>query len=262
MEATATRVEPGQFYWYELLTNDADAAIEFYRHVIGWTTQPYEFPGNEGPAYTVWQNGGAGIGGVMEIDPDTMGEMSPQWVAYVYVTDVDDTVRRAKELGGQVIQDPMDLPTVGRMAGLADPQGATFWLLAPSSDESMPKTPAVGSFSWNELATSDSQASLDFYRQLFDWDTIEELDMGNGWMYRMFGRKGSMWGGIYNSSPDSKLDRLWLFYVRVEDIDAAVERVKERGGTVVSGPMEVPGGDRVAECRDPQGAAFGLHASQ
>ena len=52
----------------------------------------------------------------------------------------------------------------------------------------------------------------------------------------------------------------WLFYVRTEDIGGALDRVRAGGGTVLNGPMEVPGGDRVAQCRDPQGATFALHA--
>jgi predicted enzyme related to lactoylglutathione lyase len=54
----------------------------------------------------------------------------------------------------------------------------------------------------------------------------------------------------------------WLYYVKVDDLDAALERVKERGGQVLNGPMDVPGGDRVAQCLDPQGAAFALHGSK
>ena len=53
----------------------------------------------------------------------------------------------------------------------------------------------------------------------------------------------------------------WLFYIRVEDVNASVEQVKAAGGQVVHGPMEVPGGDWVVQCVDPQGAHFALHST-
>lgn len=262
MESTATKVRQGQFLWHELLTSDAEAAIEFYKHVIGWNTQKYNFEGNEEPEYTMWVAGETPVGGVMQIDPKTMGNIPPGWTGYVHASDVDATLRKAGDLGGSVIGEPMDIPTVGRMAGIADPQGAVFWVLQPGSSEPMPEAPDVGSFSWNELATTDSAAAFDFYRRLFGWKQWEEMDMGSGWIYRMFGQGEKMYGGIYNKPAEMTAPSNWLYYVKVADLDAALERVKERGGQVVSGPMEVPGGDRVATCLDPEGVAFALHGAK
>jgi hypothetical protein len=259
METTATRVEQGQFLWHELITSDTDAAIDFYKHVIGWNTQPYDFQGNAGPAYTMWTAGEAPVGGVMQIDSETMGDLPPGWTGYVNTPDVDAIVRQARKLGGSVIAEPMDIPTVGRMAGLADPQGASFWVLTPSSSSPMPEPPEIGSFSWNELATTDYNAAFDFYRQLFGWKQWDDLDMGDGFMYRMFGQGETMYGGIYNKPPEMPAPPHWLYYIKVSDIDAALERLRERGGQVLNGPMEVTGGDRVAQCLDPQGLGFGLH---
>jgi uncharacterized protein len=259
METRATDIGHSTFLWHELLTRDRDKAVEFYTYVIGWDTQAYDFQGNEGPEYTMWAAGGVPVGGVMEIDEETMGDMQPGWSGYVHTPDVDATLRKAKELGGSVPGEPMDIPTVGRMAELTDPQGATLWVLAPTPSESMPEPPASGSFSWNELATTDYEAAFDFYRRLFGWRQWDDMDMGDGFMYRMFGEGEQMYGGIYNKPPEMPAPPHWTFYVIVDDIDAALERVKERGGQVLNGPMEVPGGDRVAQCLDPEGAAFGLH---
>ena len=251
----------GNFLWHELLTTDSNAAIDFYKDVVGWNTQAYDFEGNEGPAYTMWVAGSTPVGGVMQIDPKTMGEMPPMWNAYVYTPDVDATIRRAKELGGSVVVDPMEVPTVGRMAGLADPQGAVLWILQPSSSEEMPGAPREGSFTWNELATTDYEAASDYYNSLFGWKNFDDMDMGGGMIYRMFGQGDKMYGGMYNKTPDMQMPPHWLFYANVRDINAALERVKENGGQVLNGPMEVPGGDRIAQCLDPQGAAFALHES-
>jgi hypothetical protein len=51
----------------------------------------------------------------------------------------------------------------------------------------------------------------------------------------------------------------WLLYIRVQDVTEALAAVKEHGGKVLNGPMDVPGGV-IAQCMDPQGAAFALHA--
>ena len=68
-----------------------------------------------------------------------------------------------------------------------------------------------------------------------------------------------MYGGMYDKPADMPAPPHWLCYVVVDDIDTALNRVRERGGQVLNGPDEVPGGDRVAQCLDPHGAGFGLH---
>jgi predicted enzyme related to lactoylglutathione lyase len=68
-------------------------------------------------------------------------------------------------------------------------------------------------------------------------------------------------GGIYNKPADVPQAH-WLSYAMVPDTDKAVEKVKRAGGKIVNGPMEVPGGDRIAVGVDPQGAAFALHSAK
>jgi predicted enzyme related to lactoylglutathione lyase len=87
------------------------------------------------------------------------------------------------------------------------------------------------------------------------------MDMGGGMTYRTFGQGEKMYGGIYNKPLEMPAPPHWLYYINVDDIEAALDRVKEHGGQVLNGPMEVPGGSRIAQCLDPQGAAFALHQS-
>ena len=88
------------------------------------------------------------------------------------------------------------------------------------------------------------------------------MDMGGGNTYQMFGRGGDSLGGIFTKTPEMPMPGPpgWLLYISVADIDAAVAQAGTSGGQVLNGPMEVPGGDLVAQCMDPQGAAFALHA--
>ena len=69
------------------------------------------------------------------------------------------------------------------------------------------------------------------------------------------------WGACTTCFPRSPPPPHWLLYAKVPDVEAAAETVKSLGGQVLNGPMDVPGGDRVVQCMDPQGAAFALHSS-
>jgi predicted enzyme related to lactoylglutathione lyase len=68
-------------------------------------------------------------------------------------------------------------------------------------------------------------------------------------------------GGMFNKPPQMPVSA-WLYYVQVPDVQRAAETVKQHGGQIVQGPMEVPGGDWIAQCLDPQGAMFAVHARQ
>jgi uncharacterized protein len=87
--------------------------------------------------------------------------------------------------------------------------------------------------------------------------------MGPMGKYYMFGRAQHSMGGMITKSPDmAHLPNAWLIYFRVPDAAAAAGRVKANGGTVLHGPMEVPDGDWIIQCMDPQGAAFALHSKK
>ena len=75
----------------------------------------------------------------------------------------------------------------------------------------------------------------------------------------MYGKDGRTLGGMATKPKNYPAPPHWVYYVKVDDLDGALARVKKDGGTVMNGPMEVPGGDRIAQCLDPQGAEFALH---
>ena len=117
-----------------------------------------------------------------------------------------------------------------------------------------------GEFSWHELATSDYEAGFDFYSALFGWTKTTAMDMGEMGMYQMYGSGEQELGGMYNLTPEIPAPPHWLLYTTVSDVAVAAETVKSLGGKVLNGPMDVPDGDRVVQCMDPQGAAFALHS--
>ena len=245
----------GRFVWYDLMTSHPKNAEPFYTKVLGWGTQPFE-----GMPYTMWTANGTPIGGVGQVKG---AGVPPHWIAYIAVEDVDAAVKQIASLGGKTIVPGTDIPTVGRFAVVADPQGAVFSVFTPTDGGSGPGSdaePGIGEFSWHELMTTDYAAGFAFYQRLFGWDKLAEHDMGPLGIYLIFGRNGRELGGMFTMAPDMRMPPNWLQYVRVDSADAAAERVKANGGQIINGPMEVPGGDRIAQCMDPQGAAFAVHS--
>lgn len=250
----------GRFVWLDLMTSDPAAAQKFYTQLIGWGIEVWD---GAGTPYSMWTNGGTSLGGVMQLPAEAQeGGAVPHWLAHIATPDVDETVDTARDLGATVMVPPTDIPTVGRFAVLADPQGAVFAAFTPESTvPGHDDRPAVGEFSWHELATTDQVAAFDFYHRLFGWQKATDFDMGEMGIYQMYGRFPDVpLGGIFTRPKEMPVNA-WLHYVRVPDVRPAVEKVKELGGQVVNGPMEVPGGDLIAQCLDPQGAMFALHSA-
>ena len=249
----------GSFIWYELITTDQDAAIDFYSKVIGWTSA--DFPSNDF-RYSILSVGDRGVAGAMKIPDDALAQGGhPAWLGVVGVTDFDATVERITAAGGSVHKAPDNIPTVGRYAVVADPGGAIFELLSPEPMDKeppplAPNTP--GTVGWHELYSgAGEKAAFDFYSRLFGWTTDTEMDMGDMGKYRIFARDGVQIGGMMDK-PENVPVSNWTFYFNVDGLDAAVERVKANGGQVLMGPMEVPGGSWIIQGRDPQGAHFAL----
>jgi predicted enzyme related to lactoylglutathione lyase len=240
------------------MTTDTAAAETFYKHVLGWRSAPFEASPTP---YTIFsRTPQVQVAGLMK-RPEGMN-MPPFWAMYIAVPKLEDAVAHIKRLGGGEMSPVIEVPTIGRMQMMKDPQGAAFYIIQPSSTEERPETaPEVGEASWHELMTTDAAAAMPFYQQVFGWQPSQAMDMGPLGMYQMFNRPHGMIGGMMNKPPEmADVPPNWQIYFRVPDINAAVERIKSNGGTILNGPMEVPGGDWIVNAMDPQGAAFSLHA--
>jgi uncharacterized protein len=251
---TMTR-KTGRFDWYDLMTTDVAGAKAFYTKTLGWKMAPWD----QGD-YEMWSAGDMAIGGVMALPPELkkLG-VPPHWMAYIETDDVDATAKKAQQLGGKIANPPADIPKVGRFAVLTDPQGVSFAVFKPL--EGVPDMPhKAGFFSWHELHTTDNEAAWKFYAELFGWKHTRSMDMGPGGTYRMFGldSQNSM-GGMSNMAKVQNTPPYWLYYVSVDNLDTTVADIQKNGGKILNGPMEVPGGDRIAMCMDPQGGMFAVH---
>jgi uncharacterized protein len=249
----------GRVLWYELLTTDLTAAESFYTKVVGWTVKPFE--GSPQP-YDMWvRDGGQPVGGVMTI-PAGMN-FPAHWEMYVGVDSFDSAAAQVQRLGGRALGPLLTIPAVGRMQTMTDPQGAVFAIYEPASPPMQSEQePQPGSGSWHELMTTDVEAAMRFYTELFGWKPTEAFDMGPMGKYHMFARSFAL-GGMMNKPKEmAQVPPNWGLYFRVPEINSAADRVKSNGGNILNGPMEVPGGDMIVNCMDPQGAAFSLHAKK
>jgi uncharacterized protein len=174
---------------------------------------------------------------------------------------VDVAADRIKRLGGAVYVPPTN-SNIGRISVVADPQTATFGLL--KGLKAGQRRPAdlgkPGRVGWHELLAADWEKAFAFYGELFGWQKAG-ADIDPIHTYQLFSAGEQTIGGMFTKRPEDPLP-FWLFYFNIGDIDAAAERVKNGGGQVFKGPLELPGGGWIARCRDPQGAAFALQGSR
>ena len=160
----------GDFIWYELMTSDADGACAFYKALIGWKI---EAPASGLIDYQIIATENGAVAGLMAITTEMQaGGVIPAWVGYVAVDDVDAMAKSFVDGGGAVLKQPWNTPTIGRMAFVADPQGARLYIMKPIPPAGNPDAeslsfsydkPRDGHCGWNELATSDPAAALQFY---------------------------------------------------------------------------------------------------
>ncbi len=127
--------EVGAVTWNELATTDAEKATSFYVDLFGWNAEPMDT--GDGPAYTVISVGERANGGIREQEPEEQAMAPPYWVPYLAVESTDESVARVAELGGAVLMQPLDVPVGGggRIAAIADPQGAALSLWQGEMDD-------------------------------------------------------------------------------------------------------------------------------
>lgn len=255
--------DKGRFVWYELGTRAPEKALDFYTKVAGWGSKKWDMAPIPYTILTRSADDETGVGGMFTMsEPDFPPDLPSHFMASLYTENVDATAERTKELGGKVHHGPADIPEVGRFAIIEDPQGAFIALLqtnGPASEGE--KEPQMGDFVWNELMTTDYAAAFDFYKDLFNWQIDQDMPMDDNMIYRIFRPEGGerSVGGIFTKPADMPGPSAWLYYINVPDLNAALETVKENGGQVLNGPMQVPGGAHIAQCTDPEGTFFALH---
>jgi hypothetical protein len=237
------------FVWYELCTNDLDGAKAFYGKLFGWTSKQFE--GEGAPEYHIQEMAGKGVAGMM---PLPEGMPKPFWLGYVGVADADAAIEKAKAAGADVHR-VMDIPSVGKIGLVSDPQGVGYAVIQGYSEQ---KSEAFnqnepGHGNWHELHSPDPVAGFDYYAGLYGWTKGQTMPMGPMGDYQLFQVDGIDVGGMMRIQPGG-MHPSWLFYFGVPDIDEAVELINANGGQILQGATEVPGGAWIVQLTDPQGA--------
>lgn len=252
----------GSFIWYELMSPDPESAKAFYDAVVGWDIEPE--PAGAMDYRMIRRSDGGNAGGVLRLTQDMASHgAKPIWLGYVAVDDVDATAGQIAAAAGKVLMPPSDIPGVGRIAMVADPQGSPLYVMKPTppdGDETKESdvfsSTAEQRVGWNELTTPDPVAARQFYGDLFGWTSEEFMPMGEMGEYRFFDHRGTRIGAVCRVQSGGSQG--WRFYIRVPSISRSLEAAEAGGGTIGMGPHEVPGGDHIVIGRDPQGAEFAL----
>jgi len=265
--ATNSRHNPqGDFIWYELMTPDAEGAKAFYDAVVGWNIGEAvaEYNGYR----MIGRSDGGFAGGVLPLTAEMQQHGArPTWLGYICVSDVDEKIAAVEAAGGKALMPATDIPNVGRIAMVADPQGAPFYVMKPIPPANDPNAQsdvfsmtAAQRVNWNELSTSDPAAARRFYGEQFGWASEEFMPMGEMGEYRFIDHHGQRIGALCGTMPGQHSK--WRYYFRVPSIAKAKEVVEAKSGTVVMGPHQVPTGDWILIGSDPQGAEFALVGGQ
>jgi hypothetical protein len=243
------------------MTPDPEGAKTFYDAVVGWEIGPAveEFKGYR----MIGRSDGKSAGGVMPLS-DEMREHGarPVWLGYIHVPDVDQSVASIEQAGGKTFMAPFDIPNVGRIAMVADPTGAPFYVMKPAPQDANSESDVFSPdqaehIRWNELSTTDQDGAIDFYKRQFGWNQEGDMDMGEMGKYAFIQANGVAIGAIMRKPPQLPVS-LWTYYIGVDDIDRAIDAINAGGGQVLNGPHEIPGGEFALNAMDPQGAPFGL----
>ena len=261
---TDTRLA-GKVVWHELITDTPEESQRFYTELFGWEFQDVGL--NLGFSrtvnYTLIRNQGRLIGGFIDQNLLATEADISQWVVLLSVADIDAAVGFVETSGGTVFSPPRDMAERGRMAVVADPQGALLSLLEARGGDPLDTAEAdIGGFLWNELWTSDVDAATEFYQGIADYsvdDRTVTSDEGSH-NYRVLktadvGRVGILPNPIEGLAP------LWATYIRVADdaaLDAMVDRVEALGGSILLAPQDRDIGGRVALIADPSGAGIAI----
>ena len=248
----------GKWVWYELESSNVEKSKAFFGELLGWQIEAAE---TAGAKYALCKAGGKEIA---SIEPVEVKNGKSHWVPYVSVPDVDAAVKAAEENKGKVVKPAQDVPQIGRYAVVSDPNGAVFALFRSerSDDPDSKGPPQAGVFLWNELLTRHKKAhasSLAFYPAVIGY-TTSQMEMGDAkkkTSYDMLAYAEKPRAGV-NAAKPASMGGQWLPWVAVDDVDAAVVKVKALKGKVAQKPFDIANVGRAAVVTDPTGAPVGL----
>ena len=271
--ADQDRYIPGVPCWIDTAQPDPEAAVAFYRELFGWEFEDVMPPDAPRPYFIARLRGGdvAAVTSPAEGAPPAAA-----WRTYIWVEDADETAAKARAAGGTVLMDAFDVGDSGRMAVLADPEGAPFIAWQARAHRGAAIVNEHASLNFNDLHVRDIERAKAFYGAVFGWEAIE-VGAGHAWALPAYGdfleqrRPGTREGMASMGAPprfvevvaslapipDDQADARphWGVTFAVDDADAIAARAAELGGRIVVAPFDAPW-VRMTLISDPQGATF------
>jgi predicted enzyme related to lactoylglutathione lyase len=245
--STGVSTAIGRIVWHDHISEDAGRAQEFYKQLLGWETEIWKPGEMDYPMIIVGGQMHGGFG-------PAQGRSPARWLCHVCVDNTDEPAARATANGGEMLGSPRDIPEVGRMAVIRDPQGAVISLFSPQGD-APPQT--TGAFEWDELWTTDLEGAKKFYGAVIGW-RANEMSMGDAGTYVLFGIGDKDSAGCTAIQPDMQVPPNWLAYLHTDDIEATLAKAPELGGSVMMPRMDMEGIGAFAVLTDTVGATFGV----
>jgi len=240
--------------WVDIMTTDTAKTQAFYTELFGWTVDD---PGPDYGGYTNFHKDGHPVAGCMGHTGEGPANI---WSIYLATDDAEKTCEAATAHGGMVMFPPMDVMALGKMSMVLDPGGAAIGLWQPGEFNGFgvlaePNTPA-----WFELHTREYAKAVQFYRDVFKWDTHVTGD-SDEFRDTTLGEGEGQLAGIMDASifpADAPLG--WSVYFAVDDTDAALAKIAKLGGATVIPAEDTPYG-RLAAATDATGSLFKLVAN-
>jgi predicted enzyme related to lactoylglutathione lyase len=243
--------------WIDLTSSDIERAQDFYGTIFGWT---FESHGSEYGGYITAAKDGHQVAGLMANNPE-MG-IPDNWGTFFRTADVNASVSAATAAGGSCFMGPMEVPAKGHMSLATDPSGAVFGLWQPLEHRGFEVIGEAGAPVWHQLTTRDYRAALDFYREVFGWQTDSVSDTDE-FRYTTASFGGEQLLGVMDGTafmPEG-VPSTWTIFFGAEDVDKTLRLITEKGGAVVQPAEDTPYG-RLAAATDPTGTAFNLSSLQ
>lgn len=187
-----------------------------------------------------------------------MAEIPSSWTVYYASDDVSVAAERVIELGGQIMNGPIQVGTHGHMLIVADSTSAMFGLWQGLNFNGSQLENEHGSMCWQEVNTHDAEKARMFYKQLLDVSSEPLPD--EKMVYHMLKKGDEMVGGVLQMDQEwpKAVPAHWMAYFAVDNVDEAMNNVIKHGGQVCIQPFDTPYG-RIAVINDPDGAILSIN---
>lgn len=241
---------PGKFVWWDLMTYDIPSVKKFYSELFGWT---YLDVGESDNDYTVVLQDGKPIAGMFKLRDVDPKQGFSQWISYLSVADMNQSINYVKANGGKIYREPFELPNRGAIAFIFDSQQAIIALVKSSSGDPVDQDPVYNRWFWTELWTNDVDNSIKFYKELCRYNNrIFDTRADN--KYYVLENENRPRAGIVKI-PFENVKPHWMPYIAVKDPSEIVKKVEQLGGTVYLSTEGIAG-NNAAIIADPSGAVF------